>query len=367
MPTKYRIIYASFLIYSIFLVVSNYYVYQQQKESLYNTFLVSKQSEANILSQLAKESLISENYSLLEWFFMRWGKDRHSVISLDIKNSNGFILAQFQRQVLESINRVKVISNISLNNESYQITLVSDTNRINTILEKLLKQLILISSFFTLILALSVWYLFRQFAILPLQIEIQQRQKVEANLQLEHQLLKRANDKLQDLASHDPLTGLRNRLDMEKDIEKIIVQHNKHGSPFAVLMFDIDWFKEINDKYGHDVGDSVLIEVARLLKQNIRQGDKVYRAGGEEFVMVLNRISYDDTILRAEKIRTSMENNVLQVNNNEIIRTVSGGLYHSSLIKTEKVEIILKLVDNALYESKSNGRNQISNVHTVLH
>jgi len=371
MLTKYRILFASILIYSLFLLVSNVYIYQKQSDSLMETYLLVKQDEANVLSQLTKESLISENYSLIEWFIGRWGESRQSVIHLEVKNKAGFVLAQFQRPGIKMadglMNSVTVISNIQHNNESYQLTLVSDTNNIISILVKLSKQLILVSCLFTIILAVCVWFLFQKFSIEPLQIEIKRRSQAEKNLQQEHQLLRQANKKLEVLANHDPMTGLRNRLNMEKDIEAIIVQHNKHGSPFAVLMFDIDWFKTVNDDYGHDVGDRVLIEVAQLLELAVRQGDKVYRAGGEEFVIVLNRITYDDTLFRAEKIRNSIEKYVFKVQNIKINKTISGGLYHSSLIKTDKVKKILKLVDNALYESKTNGRNQISNVHTVLH
>ena len=83
-------------------------------------------------------------------------------------------------------------------------------------------------------------------------------------------------------------------------------------------------------------------------------------------MIVLNRISYEDTIDRAEKIRTAIENHVFKVDSNDISKTISGGLYHSTLLKTDKVERILKLVDNALYQSKANGRNRITNVQTTV-
>ena len=360
MIIKYRILLGLLLIFTFFLVVGNLYIYQQQRISLIAEHKLSKQSEVKLLSQLAREALISENYSLIEWFFNYWGDERSTVISLSLENEAGFFLSQYQRQAAKADDSLLTIVNIiTLNNEAYKITLVSDISEINDLSEKLLRQLALVTCLATIILAVSIWYLFQQIAIGPLQVEVQQRQKVENELKL-------SNEKLQLLACHDPLTGLRNRLNMKKDIEAIIQQHNKHHSPFAVLMFDIDWFKKVNDKLGHDVGDFVLIEVARLLELSIRQEDRIYRSGGEEFVIVLNRISYEDSIDRAEKIRTAIENHVFKVDSNEISKTISGGLYHSTLLKIDKVERILKLVDNALYQSKENGRNRISTVQTTV-
>ncbi len=174
--------------------------------------------------------------------------------------------------------------------------------------------------------------------------------------------LEQANQKLENLASHDPLTRLKNRLNLESDLEDIMHQHDMHQAPYAVLMFDIDWFKKVNDTYGHDAGDVVLIEFANLLKQSVRQGDWVYRIGGEEFVILLNRATYEDTLIKAENIRKSIEKHTFTINDAKIKKTVSGGLYHSSLKNIKNVKEILKLVDNALYISKSKGRNRVSNI-----
>jgi len=188
---------------------------------------------------------------------------------------------------------------------------------------------------------------------------------------LQHQVeirtlsLQLANQKLEKLASHDPLTNLRNRLNFEQDLEEIIKQHNKHNAPYAILMLDIDWFKKVNDNYGHDVGDLVLIEIAGLLKQSVRLEDNVYRIGGEEFVILLNRTSFDDARNRAEEIRKSVENHEFKNNGAKFRQTVSGGFFHSSLKETNDLKTILKMVDEALYESKSKGRNKVTNVPSV--
>jgi len=174
--------------------------------------------------------------------------------------------------------------------------------------------------------------------------------------------LAETNNKLKYLASHDSLTGLRNRLNLEKNIEKAISNCKLHHSPFAVLMFDIDFFKDVNDTYGHDIGDFVLIELAKILKSSIREEDKVYRAGGEEFVVLLNRINYEDSISFAQKIRIRIQKHIFKINKINFSKTVSVGLFHSSILEAEDVKTVLKLIDIALYKSKDNGRNRLTNV-----
>jgi two-component system, cell cycle response regulator len=183
---------------------------------------------------------------------------------------------------------------------------------------------------------------------------------------LEHQVamrtmsLEQTNAKLLQLASHDPLTGLKNRLNMETDLEALIVQYEKHRLPYAVVMFDIDWFKAINDTYGHEVGDFVLIEIARIIKSGIRMQDSAYRSGGEEFVVIFNRITLDQVIEKAEAIRHQIEEHRFLFNDFEIRCTISGGIYHPHNVESMSVQGVLKLADDALYDAKHSGRNMIS-------
>ncbi len=171
--------------------------------------------------------------------------------------------------------------------------------------------------------------------------------------------LERSNQKLRNLASHDPLTGLRNRLNLEQDIESSIDHYALHHAPYAVLLFDIDWFKKVNDTYGHDAGDFVLTEIANILKGSVREEDHVYRAGGEEFVILLNRVSYTDSMQIAEKIRSRVESHPFVFNQSTINQTISGGVFHSSLTEPKSIKKLLKLVDEALYCAKEHGRNCI--------
>ena len=189
---------------------------------------------------------------------------------------------------------------------------------------------------------------------------------LEDTIEIRTMKLAEANDKLQDLAYHDPLTGLRNRLTLEQDVEESIIQHGKHKAPYAVVMFDIDWFKEVNDTFGHDIGDLVLKEFSSIYKASVRETDKIYRTGGEEFVIIFNRIGYKDTIKLVQKICTTVREHIFKVNDEEFSKTVSVGLYHSSLVELHDVRSVLKSIDAALYNSKVNGRDRVTSVDSRM-
>lgn len=172
--------------------------------------------------------------------------------------------------------------------------------------------------------------------------------------------LEQANQKLSELAQQDPLTELRNRLTMEADIENVIQQSHLNQVPFAVLMFDVDFFKSVNDEYGHAAGDQVLLALADIFKANLRAQDRAYRAGGEEFVVLLNRVTYQQAFDKAEFIHQAVESDTFEVGGVYINRTLSGGIYHSEMFDAMDATTVLKQVDEAMYRSKTNGRNQLS-------
>lgn len=185
----------------------------------------------------------------------------------------------------------------------------------------------------------------------------------EHNLQEEIKIrtnnLTQANEKLAHLASHDPLTGLKNRLNMEKELQGLIDHQHVYQSSYAVVMLDIDWFKKINDTYGHDAGDFVLTELAKIFLESIRPQDSVYRAGGEEFVVIFNRITQEQAVAKCEKIRQRIQEHQFVYHEVTFQMTISIGIYHPECGKVNNVTEILKLADNALYEAKRTGRNKI--------
>jgi polar amino acid transport system substrate-binding protein len=151
--------------------------------------------------------------------------------------------------------------------------------------------------------------------------------------------------KYKNKAYKDKLTNINNRMALDKELNKI-----KKGS---IIYFDIDFFKKINDKYGHDMGDYVLKEISKLVAENIRSNDIFGRWGGEEFLIILPNTPFESALKVAEKIRKVVEN----YNFKGINVTISLGV--SEIIENEQIEYAIKRADEALYEAKKSGRNQV--------
>lgn len=154
----------------------------------------------------------------------------------------------------------------------------------------------------------------------------------------------------------DPLTGAFNRRQLQPVLEEAFERKHRTLSPASILLIDIDNFKSINDKYGHVVGDHVLKELVALVNGRTRRFDKLFRMGGEEFLLFLPDTSGAGALKLAENIRSLIANAPL-VENNAV--TVSIGL--SELQFGEPTNIWIENSDRALYEAKKNGKNRISN------
>ncbi|QUX95943.1 diguanylate cyclase [Marinomonas sp. CT5] len=152
-------------------------------------------------------------------------------------------------------------------------------------------------------------------------------------------------------AETDPLTGANNRRAFQIKLQQMSLLE----IPFSVLALDIDYFKRINDNFGHDVGDKVLQRQTQILKTFSNDGDMVFRTGGEEFVLLLKETSLDDAFILAEKLRIAISEETFDVVGNI---TVSMGLAFWSSDKGISVDKILSLADQALYEAKGQGRNR---------
>ena len=161
--------------------------------------------------------------------------------------------------------------------------------------------------------------------------------------------------KLESLAITDSLTQVHNRYKINSDIKLHIARTKRGGVPFSLAMLDIDYFKNINDTYGHYVGDVVLKDLTKIIEKNIREVDSVGRWGGEEFMLLLDNTTTKEAVFVAEKIRTIIEKTLMAGHYNI---TVSIGV--SQYTTPENKSILLQKVDNALYEAKENGRNQVA-------
>lgn len=169
--------------------------------------------------------------------------------------------------------------------------------------------------------------------------------------------IKEYNRKLERLAAFDSLTKLPNRRNFNQYFEKALRLFTRDNMPRSVVFFDIDNFKEINDNYGHLVGDRVLKRIATILNMQIRSSDMVSRWGGEEFLVLLNDSQLEDSVEIAQKIRISFENDI------ELHDLIKGGVTASFGVTTFKegdtIEKIVARADKALYEAKRSGKNMV--------
>ena len=159
-----------------------------------------------------------------------------------------------------------------------------------------------------------------------------------------------------ETASKDFLTGLYNRRFFFESGIPILEKTKRKSLSIAVATIDIDFFKKINDTYGHDIGDVAIKEVANILKKHLRSSDLIARFGGEEFCILLDDISEEKALNKFEDIRAAFESNILSVSGATISYTVSIGLYYGNACSLEDM---LTLADKALYEAKETGRNKV--------
>lgn len=156
--------------------------------------------------------------------------------------------------------------------------------------------------------------------------------------------------------SLDPLTKTFNRYALQEHLKVILEKENLDFEIFA-LMIDIDNFKLINDRFGHIAGDKVLIFIAKLFKKALRDGDRVYRFGGEEFIIILNRTDLDGAKLVAERLLTLCRNNKPLFQNQQIPVTLSIGL--TKVLSGDTIDTIIDRSDKALYRAKNNGKDRL--------
>jgi diguanylate cyclase (GGDEF)-like protein len=213
-----------------------------------------------------------------------------------------------------------------------------------------------------------IWHL-----LLDLQDSLQQAGKVDSSLytlvwtviQRIVNIAQPVHRELEHIAFHDPLTGLYSRHMLRQFIEREISHVLRNGQPLSLAILDIDHFKDVNDQFGHDVGDQVLKQLAELFKKSCRSTDLAARYGGEEFIAVLPNTSQNASLIWAERMRERVEASLHRPDDKTV--TISIGVA-TLLVATDASnetsvqaasDRLFKKADEALYEAKNNGRNRV--------
>jgi len=172
--------------------------------------------------------------------------------------------------------------------------------------------------------------------------------------------IKKLMKELEHRASYDYLTRLNNRRSiMELGSREVSICY-RSKKPLSFIMVDIDRFKDINDTYGHKIGDQILILVSKSLKENLRDIDIIGRYGGEEFLIICPNTTEDEGFNTAERLRESIDNLNIKIEDNLINTTISLGLYTFNVDNEERLEKLIDRSDKALYRAKNSGRNRVS-------
>jgi len=191
------------------------------------------------------------------------------------------------------------------------------------------------------------------------QLVLELKESKEKSERLANQL-RQANARLEELAFRDGLTNLYNHRYFKEILKKEIRRAKRYRTSLSLIMFDIDFFKEVNDSYGHPAGDQVLINLAGSISETVRPSDIVARYGGEEFAVILPETSEKGLKVFAERLRRCAASITSIVNNNPIQVTISCGGVHLSPDESVPQQNLIKTADRALFLSKKNGRNRVT-------
>jgi len=190
--------------------------------------------------------------------------------------------------------------------------------------------------------------------------ELIARVKVHLKIKYLQDELRQKNVLLKELSGTDELTQMNNRRRFMEHFSNEFARAHRYKHSLSFVMLDVDYFKQINDRYGHLVGDRVLIEVAGVMKTSMRAADIIGRYGGEEFALLLPETNLQGALPYAERIRKEIELHNFPLEGSGTLKlTVSGGIGAFPETAAETVDELLRKADEALYRAKGNGRNRI--------
>ncbi len=212
----------------------------------------------------------------------------------------------------------------------------------------------------------EVGILAKTFKEMSLKLEKSYTELTELNENLEEKIkvrtkdLETSKDELKLLASIDPMTKLYNRRYFSEISDEMFDANKRKHNNIALILLDIDNFKNINDIHGHNIGDDVIISIANILVANTRKEDIVCRYGGEEYIIILPDVDLERSMNIAETIRELVEKMLINLPREKELRvTISIGVAMANMIVDNDIEIVINKADNAMYEAKRSGKNKV--------
>ncbi|HLA41103.1 MAG TPA: diguanylate cyclase, partial [Candidatus Glassbacteria bacterium] len=198
-------------------------------------------------------------------------------------------------------------------------------------------------------------YLTKPFASNELRARLQTGRRI---LELQEELV-RSREQMQYQAGHDAMTDIWNHAAILEILQSELARSRREKVSVGILLLDLDHFKNVNDRYGHLAGDSVLREVVRRLKASLRPYDSIGRYGGEEFLIVLPSCRQENAVNQAERLRSVISNTLLEIPEGRLVVTVSLGVSVYSENGSAEMDSLLKAADVALYRAKEGGRDRV--------
>ncbi|MFY9075213.1 GGDEF domain-containing protein [Malaciobacter mytili] len=320
-------------------------------------FLITKTNHLNntyyALKELSLKKLkgFSKNFSEINFI------DEHIYSTNSDYKFNSLYFKKIELHT--NIETTKIINKISFygykNKFLFSLELSNDSILIKEGKETITIFIIFVSIFLALLFYITYIY---QKTVKKHNNELEEKVK-ERTHQIQSALneLEKVNLKLYDLAHTDFLTKTMNRRHFFMHAQNIFNEAKKNQKNLCVIMIDIDKFKQINDNYGHDMGDRVLISFSDCIKQHLNSEDIFGRLGGEEFAIVLNNYKLEDAIKKAEELRNEIEKIQIYIKDDIINITASFGI--TDIKNMRNIDEMLQKADTHLYSAKNSGRNRV--------
>ena len=308
-----------------------------QRDSLLSQEYANLQNQINAAVEIFENDLQQGNLSDVDQLLSVWAKHVAGLVDIKIIDSSNQVVASYNHGAGSEYTSLH--SAVFPNLPDHKIDITYDSEPIYQSLKNLLLIAIIGSLLVIILLMMLMWFVMHRYVFVP---------------------LRRTENQLIDLASYDSLTRLYNRRAFTEAAESEIQRCKRNNTSLCMAMLDLDYFKKVNDEFGHAIGDLVLILFSNETKLLIRHYDILGRIGGEEFALCLPGMSLEGGVHAAERVRAKIADLPHIEGKHSLALSVSIGV--TEMREEDQLETLLKRADDALYRAKSNGRNRVESI-----